>query len=107
MNLIPEHCIDIFKTEFTTFPSVLEILPVEDEKVVKIDEFFAKSHILWREEIYGNANQINKSNRLIEYDPTGIFIYIHEKNHIFILTTENRMDVSKFTLNKLIKHINK
>ena len=45
---------------------------------------------------------INNIEKLVEYDSTGIFIYIKNGNVLF-LTTINKKNIVDFTLHNLIK----
>lgn len=104
MKPIPKHCIKKFKELYVHHPSVLEVLPNPYAKD-KIQTFFSKSRIVWRRE-YTNSSCIDFiQKKLLDYDPSGIMVYIQNDYHIFILTTEDRMDVAKLTLSRIKKII--
>jgi hypothetical protein len=98
---ITKNCLKKFKQRHVTYPSIIEIRTTNCNE--KIETFFIKYKILWRSEVVNSDfNQIT-IDKLIDYDPTGIMVYIKGGNHIFILTTETNMDVSKLTLSRLKK----
>lgn len=97
---IPKNCIKTFKNRYNTYPSILEIVSMEGSD--KINEFFSNYTTLWRR-VYSDCDKVKTTDKLIDYDPTGIMIYINEGVHIFIMTTERRMDVAQLTLSRLRK----
>ena len=48
-------------------------------------------------------HKIVEVDRLVEYDSSGILIYIKGGVNIFIFTTADRLNVAEFTLHNLIK----
>lgn len=110
MKKIPEHCINIFVNKFNEYPSIVEIpIPPKKESVVKnIDKLISKSELVW--------THIEKFNSLVEdekikdeivqllmYDKSGIMLYIQNNKTIFILTTVDRLNVTEFTVNNMLK----
>lgn len=96
-----ERIYKIFKERYKLEPSVLYF---KNEKIdkEKIEKFLSKSQM-----IYVNKEVIDykivETDRLVEYDPSGILLYIKEGVDIFILTTADRLNVAEFTLHNLIK----
>lgn len=74
------------------------------DKVSKdiIDKFVSKSHLIFTIKTFEDG-KIKELEKLVEYDPSGIFIYIEDGINIFILTTTDRLNVAEFTLHNLIK----
>ena len=106
MKQIPKNCIKNFKKRFKIYPSVIRVGLTHNFDREKIDIFFQKYKILWRYEYVDNSTGDISIDKLIDYDSTGIFIYINRSYHIFILTTELNMDVVRLTLsilNKILK----
>lgn len=101
MKIIPKNCIKTFKSRYTTYPSILEIFSLTGSE--KINQFFSKSTILWRKEWVDTLDTTKITDKLIDYDSSGIMVYIKNNTHIFILTTESRMDVARLTLSRLKK----
>jgi len=100
-NDIPTHIIDKFKETFKQYPSITEIHP--DYVKTDLDKVLRKSRLIWiTEKINQNSDKLVTS-KLVEYDPTGIFVYINSENKLFILTTIERKNVSDFMVNSL-KH---
>ena len=98
---IPKNCLKKFKERYVTYPSIIEIETTNSKE--KIETFFSKYKILWRSEVVSSDFSQITSDKLIDYDPTGIMVYIKGDYYIFILTTETNMDVSKLTLSRLKK----
>lgn len=101
MKKIPKNCIKTFKKRYQVYPSVLDVFFIENTD--KIKDFFNKYTILWRTESIDVEDKTSITNKLIDYDSTGIMVYIKKERHIFILATESRMDVAKLTLSRLKK----
>jgi hypothetical protein len=70
-----------------------------------VNKFFSKSRVVWRHEVYKENNEVRTYYKLLEYDPAGVMVYIYDEVNIFILTTEDRMDVAKLTISRLKKLI--
>lgn len=93
--------VEIFEKRYLKIPSILHI---RNEKISKdsLEKFLNKSHL-----IFVNKNVVDgkiiESEKLVEYDSTGIFIYIESGLDIFILSTSDRLGVAEFTLHNLIK----
>jgi len=60
-------------------------------------------HIYLQDDLTYVDNKIVEFEKLVEYDPSGILIYIEEGIDIFIFTTTDRLNVAEFTLHNLIK----
>lgn len=99
--ITPQHCIDKFQERFKKYPSFVNI-ELGNKDV--LDKFLLKSEDLWVNSIVED-NKIKKIERLVEYDPTGIFIYLNLSDKIYVtfLTTLDRYSVAEFSINKLIK----
>lgn len=101
INMIPKHCIKNFKKKFNTYPSFISV----EGGYIKtdLDKFFSKSLVVWSNDIVNSEGQKNTLERFIEYDSTGIMVYIKEDGNIFILTTQSRKNVAEFMVNNLKK----
>ena len=91
----------IFKERYKVEPSVLYF---KNEKIdkEKIEKFMSKSYMIYvNKEVVDH--KIVEIDRLVEYDPSGILLYINKGVDIFILTTADRLNVAEFTLHNLIK----
>ena len=101
MQKIPQHCIDLFKEKFNTYPSIVElVISIYDDNFKKI---LNKSHLLWFEEVFDENGETKPKNNLYEYDSTGVLIYIKENCNIFIMTKVDKKNVVDFTLQQLKK----
>jgi len=91
----------IFKERYKVEPSVLFF---KNEKIdkEKIEKFLSKSYLIYVDKEVID-NKIVETDRLVEYDSSGILLYIKEGVDIFILTTADRLNVAEFTLHNLIK----
>lgn len=91
----------IFKERYKVEPSVLYF---KNEKIdkEKIEKFLSKSYLIYVDKEVID-NKIVETDRLVEYDSSGILLYIKEGVDIFILTTADRLNVAEFTLHNLIK----
>jgi hypothetical protein len=100
--MVPQHCIDKFEKRFNSYPSLINI---ELEKKEMIDKFLSKSIDLWSSSIVIEKEIINVE-RLVEYDPAGVFIYIIFSNKINLtfLTTLDRHGVTEYSVKQLIKN---
>lgn len=92
---------EIFKERFKQVPSILGIYMDNVTKDI-IDKFVSKSHLIFTRKIFDNG-KLKEFQKLVEYDPSGILIYIEDEVNIFILTTTDRLNVAEFTLHNLIK----
>jgi len=100
--MIPKHCIKNFKTKFNTYPSFIRVN--RDYIKTDIEKFFSKSHIVWSDEIISSPDgQKGYIERFIEYDSTGIMVYIKYDEDIFILTTTDRKGVAYYMISNLTK----
>jgi hypothetical protein len=92
---------DIFKERYKQIPSSLYI---KNENISKenLDKFLSKSYLIFTNKKVID-NKIVEFEKLVEYDPSGILIYIEEGIDIFIFTTTDRLNVAEFTLHNLIK----
>lgn len=96
-----ERIYKIFKERYKLEPSVLYF---KNEKIEKenIEKFLSKSYMIYvNKEVIDH--KIVEKERLVEYDSSGILLYIKEGVDIFILTTVDRLNVAEFTLHNLIK----
>ena len=96
-----ERIYKIFKERYKLEPSVLYF---KNEKIdkEKIEKFLSKSYMIYvNKEVIDH--KIIEVERLVEYDSSGILLYIKEGVDIFILTTADRLNVAEFTLHNLIK----
>lgn len=91
----------IFKERYKVEPSVLYF---KNEKIdkEKIEKFLSKSYLIYVDKEVID-HKIVEIDRLVEYDSSGILLYIKEGVDIFILTTADRLNVAEFTLHNLIK----
>ena len=91
----------IFKERYKVEPSILYF---KNEKIdkEKIEKFLSKSYLIYVDKEVID-NKIVETDRLVEYDSSGILLYIKEGVDIFILTTADRLNVAEFTLHNLIK----
>lgn len=96
-----ERIYKIFKEKYKLEPSVLFFKNEKIEKE-KIEKFLSKSYMIYvNKEVIDH--KIVEMERLVEYDSSGILLYIKEGVDIFILTTADRLNVAEFTLHNLIK----
>jgi hypothetical protein len=110
MERIPEHCITIFVNKFNEYPSIIEIpIPINKDGVIKnIDKLISKSELVWTHiqkvvPIFGDEKIKDDIQQLLMYDKSGIMLYVHNNNKIFILTTVDRLNVTEFTVNNMLK----
>jgi hypothetical protein len=99
--IIESKIIDLFKERFKKIPSTLHIKreKLSDEN---LDKLFKKNNLIFvNKDVIDN--KIVEIDRLVEYDPMGILIYINQGLDIFILTSVDRLNVAEFTLHNLIK----
>jgi hypothetical protein len=93
--------VEIFEKRYQKIPSILHI---RNEKISKdsLEKFLSKSHLIFVNKIVTDG-KILETEKLVEYDSTGIFIYIESGLDIFILSASDRLGVAEFTLHNLIK----
>jgi hypothetical protein len=110
MEKIPKHCIEIFVKTFDEHPSVIEIpIPLKNEGIIKnIDKLIGKSELIWTHiqkvlPIFGEDKMKDDITQLLMYDKAGVMLYVHNNTKIFILTTVNRLNVTEFTVNNILK----
>lgn len=98
---VPQHCIDKFQEQYKRYPSFISF---ELDREELIEKFLSKSQELWVTSMVKDS-KIKKIERLVEYDPTGIFIYVNLSDNITVtlLTTLDRYSVAEFSIDKLIK----
>lgn len=101
MKEIPQHCIDLFKERFGSYPSMIDYSPVLDKS--DVDRLLSKSHLIWYQDYVDNKKDIIPRHKLYEYDSTGIFIYVKYIGKIFILTKVDKKNVVDFTIQQLNK----
>lgn len=99
--IIEPKIYEIFKDRYK---QILSSLYIKNEKITKenLDKFLSKSYLIFVNKEVENG-KIVEIDRLVEYDPNGILIYIKRSEDIFILTTTDRLNVAEFTLHNLIK----
>lgn len=110
MEKIPQHCITFFVNKFDEYPSIIEIpIPINKDDIIKnIDKLISKSELIWTHiqkniPVFGDEKIKDDIHQLLMYDKTGIMLYVHNDNKIFILTTVNRLNVTEFTVNNMLK----
>lgn len=102
MNIIPQHCIDTFIKRYNQYPSISIIEPPYNPDGF-IDKALKKYHKIWYiKNIDENGNTIHK-DVLLEFDPTGIFLYIKDEEIIFILSGIDKSNIVDFTIHNLKK----
>lgn len=99
--MIPEHCVEIFKKRFTFYPNLISVNP--EYVKVDLDKFFSKSLQVWVNLRINAEGQKTFVERFLEYDSSGIMIYIKEGHGIFILTTGDRFNVAEYMISNLKK----
>lgn len=105
-----KHCIDIFIKNFNEYPSIIEIpIPINNDGIIKnIDKLISKSELFWTHiekkiPVFGDEKIKDDIRQLLMYDKSGIMLYVHNDTKIFILTTVNRLNVTEFTVNNILK----
>ena len=101
MENIPEHCIDIFKSFFPEYPSVIEVGFGFTKD--NIEKFISKCKTIWVEEFFDGEGKTVITKKLVLYDKTGIMAFIKNETQVFILTTIERLEVAEFSLQTLKK----
>ena len=99
MKEIPQHCIEIFKERFNTFPSTVTVLPYMDNEVC--DKFYGKYHLLWFQSEINDKHEVVYQGRLYEYDSNGILIFRNCVNWIYILTKADKQNAVDFLLQQI------
>ena len=99
MEEIPQHCIDIFKEKFNTFPSVVDVNPSMTKE--ECDKFYGKHHLIWYQKFVNDKHNIVYQNRLYEYDSSGILILRKSEVKIFILTKADKENAVDFILQQI------
>jgi len=99
MKEVPQHCIDIFKDRFGSYPSLVEYSPILDKNGV--DTFLGKSHLIWYQDFIDEKKDIVPRHKLYEFDSTGILIYVKYIGKIFILTKVDKKNVVDYSLQQL------
>lgn len=105
--MIPQHCIDNFKDRYNVYPFIIELDILDGTTIVKL---LKKSLDKWS---YGKSmeNKIVDVERLVEYDPAGIFMYYKTEDNLdfklFIMYTSDRKSVVDFTVHNILKTIKK
>lgn len=97
INMIPQHCIDLFFKNFNCYPSIIEY-----NGVTNANKFLEKYRLVWFKNIIDNVG-VKPLESFYEYDSTGIMVYLNQEGTIFILTTVDRKNVSEFLINSLKK----
>lgn len=98
--MIPEHCIEKFQERFKSYPSIIEV----GSRQIRLDisKIFSKSLLIWSYD-YIESSKLTNREKFIEYDSTGIMIYINDSKDIFILTTSDKKNVAEFLIHTLTK----
>jgi hypothetical protein len=94
INDIPAHCVDIFKSKFRRYPSVI-FQPVNGFTNL-VEKKLNKYHITWF--YYGTDTEI-----LAETNGDGVMIYYNSSKGIFALCIPDKMDSASnaiFDLNR-------
>ena len=99
MKDIPQHCIEIFKERFKTFPSVIDVNPSMTKE--DCDKFYGKHHLLWFQTFVNDEHNMVYQNRLYEYDSSGILILRKSETKIFILTKADKQNAVEFLLQQI------
>jgi len=106
--MIPQHCIDKFKETFNVYPFIVELDFTDDSLVTKL---LKKSLVKW---VYSKTNEIKQiiqTEKLVEYDSSGIFMYYKTDDNLtfklFILHTYDRQSVVDFTVHNILKTLKK
>ena len=104
--MIPNHCIEKFKKTFNQEPSIISI-EINDSD--KFDLMTKKSMVLWFSSQLSIEDKFVFNEKLVEYDSTGIYIYMNNlgtKTQLVFLVTVDRKNVAEFTIKQLIKEKN-
>jgi len=102
MENIPKHCIDFFKEKFDDeYPTIVEI-DIDEELISNVDKLIGKSELIWGyiTKIKGSTDKITQ---FLLHDKKGIMLYIIKNEKIFIMTTVNRMNLTEYTVNNMLK----
>lgn len=99
MKEIPQHCIDIFKEKFNTYPSVVDVNPSMTKE--DSDKFYGKHHLLWFQTFVNEEHNVVYQNRLYEYDSSGILILRKSDTKIFILTKADKQNAVDYILQQI------
>lgn len=81
------------------YPSFIHV----NKDFIKTDlnKFFSKSLVVWVNESIDENGKLEVLEKFLEYDYTGIMVYIKNDNSIFILTTPDRKNVADFMVSNL------
>lgn len=95
---IPKHCIEFFKDKFNTYPSFIGLsFQLENLMIKKINE---KSKLLWLNKTV-TKDEKKENEKFLEYDSTGILIYIKDENLVTFLTTSEKIQNVELILSQL------
>lgn len=97
---LPEFSIRWFFTKFNKQPSIIEVVKPYNELIY--NSILKKEELWFMKKVDTDGNIIGQE-KLIEYDASGILIYINSDEKIFILTTPDRKSVAEYTLQTLKK----
>ena len=99
---IPNFLIEIFKSKFDEYPSMIYLTILDKRIISKLKE---KSKIIWSEFKLNEIGEVEGNKDFIEYDTHGIYIYINDQeiDNVMFLTTQDRLDVAKFSIRRIIK----
>jgi hypothetical protein len=104
--MIPNHCIEKFKKTFNQEPSIISI-EINDSD--KFDLMTKKSMVLWFSSQLSIEDKFVFNEKLVEYDSTGIYIYMNKlgtKTNLVFLVTVDRKNVAEYAIKQLIKEKN-
>lgn len=102
--MIPKNCIKKFKKTYNVYPSIFEFNDITINS--DIEKYFSKFNVLWRHETFTSYGELFVEHKLLDYDSTGVMVYIYGNKHIFILSTESKINVVKLTRQNLKKYGN-
>lgn len=97
---LPKHIVELFRERYGYYPSIVDTR--QSLQVEVVDKLTSKGHLLWYCEYVDTNGKVTSNEKLIEYDSTGIFIYVMG-NRVIFLTTINKKNIVDFTLHNLLK----
>lgn len=101
-NEIPRHCIETFIRRYNSYPSICLVEPPYNPEDF-IQKSINKYHKLWDVKTVGEKGDITYVDVLLEFDSTGILLYIKDNSRIFILSGIDKANVVDFTIHNLKK----
>lgn len=100
--MIPEHCTNIFKEKFGSFPSITKVEPPFNDNL-QTRMLSNKYHTIWYERFVDSEGVVHDTNLLKEFDSSGILLYTNEEGVIFILSITSKQDIVDYTIQQLKK----